>query len=212
MEESKNLQGLYTAFRFIVYISLIVEFFEYAVSSQMLEPIGQWLVDIQERIGRWSVYQSGHMPYSKLTTLLLVIICCIGTKNKKQLEFDARKMVFWPLSIGLFLMALSVWLFDTDFMNLPIAGFAFHIWLYAIASIVGTVSVHVALDNVSKYLKEGMLKDRFNFENESFEQNEEYKSDKYSVEHSLWVLPDLVRHSPSSSRLSVSIVRRDLQW
>ena len=78
-------------------------------------------------------------------------------------------------------MALSVWLFDTDFMNLPIAGFAFHIWLYAIASIVGTVSVHVALDNVSKYLKEGMLKDRFNFENESFEQNEEYKSDKYSV-------------------------------
>ena len=40
-------------------------------------------------------------------------------------------------------------------------------------SVVGTVLVHVALDNISKYLKDGLLKDRFNFENESFEQMEE---------------------------------------
>ena len=41
--------------------------------------------------------------------------------------------------------------------------------------------VHVALDNVSKYLKEGLMKDRFNFENESFEQNEKRVDTKYGV-------------------------------
>ena len=41
--------------------------------------------------------------------------------------------------------------------------------------------IHIALDNVSKYFKDGMLKDRFNFENESFEQTEDYVDNKYSV-------------------------------
>ena len=48
-------------------------------------------------------------------------------------------------------------------------------------SIVGTILVHIALDNISKYLKDGLLKDRFNFENESFEQMEEKIENKYSV-------------------------------
>lgn len=43
-------------------------------------------------------------------------------------------------------------------------------WLYMLTSIVGVVLVHIAFDNISKFLKEGLLKDRFNFENESFEQ------------------------------------------
>ncbi len=39
----------------------------------------------------------------------------------------------------------------------------------------------VALDNISKFLKDGLLKDRFNFENESFSQMEEKVENKYSV-------------------------------
>jgi len=50
------------------------------------------------RLGVLSMYQ--FLPYSKMVTLMLVIITCIGTKNKKQIEFDARKMVFYPLAIG----------------------------------------------------------------------------------------------------------------
>ena len=42
--------------------------------------------------------------------------------------------------------------------------------LYMVTTIIGTVLVHIALDNISKFLKEGLMKDRFNFENESFEQ------------------------------------------
>ena len=52
---------------------------------------------------------------------------------------------------------------------------------YMLMSIVGTVLVHIALDNISKYLKDGLLKDRFNFENESFEQMEQKVENQYSV-------------------------------
>ena len=45
------------------------------------------------------------------------------------------------------------------------------------ASLVGVILVHIALDNISKFIKEGLMKDRFNFENESFEQSEEMAGD-----------------------------------
>ena len=48
-----------------------------------------------------------------------------------------------------------------------------NIILYMAVSLTGVILVHVALDNISKFLKEGLMKDRFNFENESFEQCEE---------------------------------------
>ena len=181
MEESKELQGLYGVFRIAIYVSLVIEFFEYAIGPDVLETFAAVLSEIHERIGRWLIYQPGHLPYSKIATLALVIITCIGTKNKKQIEFDARRMVFWPLVIGLVLVVLSVWLYYTDLISARLWIMPVSYWLYIVASIIGTVAVHVALDNVSKYLKDGMSKDRFNFENESFEQNEQFKSTKYSV-------------------------------
>jgi hypothetical protein len=46
---------------------------------------------------------------------------------------------------------------------------------------VGVVLIHIALDNISKFLKDSLLKDRFNFENESFEQCTDLVETKYSV-------------------------------
>ena len=178
MEESKELQGTYTLFRIAIYVSLVVEFFMYALDPTALDFLGGLITNVHERLHRLSVYQ--YLPYSKLVTVMLVIITCIGTKNKKQIEFDARKMVFWPISIGLLLVTLSVFLYYRDWTT-RIWILKSNIWLYIIASIIGTVLIHVALDNVSKYFRDGMLKDRFNFENESFEQTEELVENKYSV-------------------------------
>ncbi len=178
MEESKELQGLYTLFRVAIYVSLVLEFFMYALDPSALDFLGGLITDIHSRLHRMSVYQ--YLPFSKLVTVMLVIITCIGTKNKKQLEFDARKMVFWPISIGLLLVTLSVFLYNWDWHS-RIWILKTNIWFYMTASIIGTVLIHVALDNVSKYFRDGMLKDRFNFENESFEQSEEIQENKYSV-------------------------------
>ena len=180
MEESKDLQSLYKVFRTFIYASVILEFFEYAIDPNMLDFWGGVLVDIHDRIKLMDVYQDGHMLHSKIMTLLIICVTCIGTRNKKHLEFNAKTMVIYPISAGIILMFLSVWVFKQHW---PPHIFTLHssTWLYFVMSIVGTVLCHVALDNISKYLKDGLLKDRFNFENENFEQMPDEVKNKYSV-------------------------------
>lgn len=180
MEESKELQGFYRIFRSVVYISVLLEFFEYAIDPAMLDHWGGILCDIHGRIKRWVIYNDGNLAYSKLATFLLICITCIGTRNKKELEFNGRKQVFYPIIIGIGLIVLSVWLYGYP-METRLYTLRLNIWLYMFASVIGVVLVHIALDNISKFLKDGLLKDRFNFENESFEQCTELVENKYSV-------------------------------
>lgn len=180
MEESKELQGFYKIFRGVIYVSILLEFFEYAIDPSILDSWNGILADIQGRIKRWVIYNDGNLAYSKLTTFLLICITCIGTRNKKKLEFNGRKQVLYPLIIGIGLIVLSVWLFSHTIQP-KLYSINLNIWLYMLASILGAVSVHIALDNISKFLKEGLLKDRFNFENESFDQCKELQENKYSV-------------------------------
>ena len=180
MEESKELQGCYKIFRSVIYISILMEFFEYAIDPAMLDHWGGILCDIHGRIKRWVIYNDGNLAYSKLATFLLICITCIGTRNKKKLEFNGRKQVLYPIIAGIGLIVLSVWLYGYP-METRLYSLRLNIWLYMIASVVGVILVHIALDNISKFLKEGLLKDRFNFENESFEQCRELQENKYSV-------------------------------
>lgn len=180
MEESKELQGFYKIFRSVIYVSILLEFFEYAIDPAMLDHWGGILCDIHGRIKRWVIYNDGNLAYSKLATFLLICITCIGTRNKKKLEFNARKQVLYPIIIGMWLVVSSVWLFGYP-METRLYTLRLNIWLYMLASVIGVVLVHIALDNMSKFLKEGLLKDRFNFENESFEQCRELQENKYSV-------------------------------
>ena len=180
MEESKDLQTLYKVFRAFIYISLVMEFFEYALNPETLDLWGGILVDIHDRIKVMDVYQDGHLLHSKVMTLLMICVTCIGTRNKKNLEFNARKMVIYPISFGMILMFLSVWVFNQHWTPRFFTLYS-STWVYMVMSVVGTVLVHIALDNISKYLKDGLLKDRFNFENESFEQMEQKVENQYSV-------------------------------
>ena len=180
MEESKELQGFYKICRGVIYVSILREFFEYAIDPSMLDSWNGILADIQGRIKRWVIYNDGNLAYSKLTTFLLICITCIGTRNKKKLEFNGRKQVLYPLIIGIGLIVLSVWLFSHTILP-KLYSINLNIWLYMLASILGAVSIHIALDKISKFLKEGLLKDRFNFENESFDQCKELQENKYSV-------------------------------
>lgn len=180
MEESKELQTGYRLFQTAAYLSVFLEFFAYAVDPAAFGLGGGFVGDMHARMRHWLIYSDGHMVYSKVVTFCLVCIACIGTVNKKHLEFDARRMVFWPLVCGVALIILSVWLFSLK-TGSGYRCFYLTDLMYMAASLAGTILVHVALDNISKFLKEGLLKDRFNFENESFEQCEEEDKNKYSV-------------------------------
>lgn len=180
MEESKELQGFYKIFRAVIYISVLLEFFEYAIDPATLDSWGGILCDIHGRIKQWMIYNDGNLIYSKICTFVLICITCIGTRNKKNLEFNARKQVFFPLLIGILMVGTSIWLFNNP-MEMRLYTLPLNIILYLIASLIGVILIHISFDNISKFLKEGLLKDRFNLENESFEQCQELQENKYSV-------------------------------
>ena len=180
MEESKELQGFYKIFRAVIYISVLLEFFEYAIDPATLDSWGGILCDIHGRIKQWMIYNDGSLIYSKICTFVLICITCIGTRNKKNLEFNARKQVFFPLLIGILMVGTSIWLFNNP-MEMRLYTLPLNIILYLIASLIGVILIHISFDNISKFLKEGLLKDRFNLENESFEQCQELQENKYSV-------------------------------
>lgn len=62
MEESKELQGAYKIFRAVIYISLLVEFFEYAINPEMLDHWGgclirhPWPYQAMDDIPGWEPY------------------------------------------------------------------------------------------------------------------------------------------------------------
>ena len=180
MEESKELQGFYKIFRAVIYISVLLEFFEYAIDPATLDSWGGILCDIHGRIKRWMIYNDGNLIYSKICTFILICITCIGTRNKKKLEFNAKKQVILPLAFGLALIGTSIWLFNNP-MEMRLYTLPLNIILYMIASLIGVILIHISFDNISKFLKEGLLKDRFNLENESFEQCQELQENMYSV-------------------------------
>ena len=180
MEESKELQGFYKIFRAVIYISVLLEFFEYAIDPATLDSWGGILCDIHSRIKRWMIYNDGNLIYSKICTFILICITCIGTRNKKKLEFNAKKQVIFPLAFGLTLIVTSIWLFNNP-IEMRLYTLPLNIIMYMIASLVGVILIHISLDNISKFLKDGLLKDRFNLENESFEQCQELQENKYSV-------------------------------
>lgn len=181
MEESKELQTLYKFFRTLIYVSIVVEIFMYVFNPSAINgTVGMIIGDVHLRMKRWIIYQDGNLILSKITTILLVCITCIGTKSRKRLEFDAKRLVIYPLILGLIGLVTAVWFYGKNlsprFYTLP-----YTTWIYIMTSFAGTALIHAALDNISKLLKEGLMKDRFNFENESFEQMEQKIENKYSV-------------------------------
>ena len=124
MEETKELQTAYKIFRAIIYVSLLVEFFEYAIDPAIFDYWGGVVCDVHDRIKRWFIYLDGNLVWSKTATFVVICITCVGTRNKKHIEFDARRQVLYPLIGGVFVTILSVWLFyhqiDTRFYRISL--------------------------------------------------------------------------------------------
>lgn len=178
MEESKEIQSLYKIFRMSVYISIGIEFFMYALDPVALDYMNGILVTFHEKLRTIPIYNN--IILSKLTTLVLLCVASMGTKAKKNLEFNAKKMVIIPLSCGLVMVIASIIIFYIEGQTRW-----YHIrsttWIYMAPSLYGVMMMNVALDNISKYFKDGLIKDKFNFENESFKQMENKDENQYSV-------------------------------
>lgn len=156
-EESREQQQLHTLFRCVIYILVLLEIVMY-IPFASLEGV-RFLLD---RMGRWAIYQN--LIFSKLFIVLWIIATSIGTKAIKKIDFNATRLVIIPLAIGVTSMIASVESYPnmTSYMLL---GLPFNWVLYIIFSIVGAICINLAFDNLSKFIRSGLGKDRFNIEN-----------------------------------------------
>lgn len=115
-----------------------------------------------------------------MAELICICVVCIGTKAKKALKFNVKTMVIYPVLAGLTLVGMC---FIFHGMNIGMSWFGFpaNRILYALCSVVGTMLVHQGLDGIAKYYNHKVGEDRFNFENESFQQSETLVANDYSV-------------------------------
>ena len=133
---------------------------------------------ILELIARFRVFNS--VLSCKVIELICIGVTCIGTKAKKSLKFNLKTMVLYPIIAG-FAMIVVCLIVHHGTWGGVIAGFSANRVLYALSSIIGTMLVHQGLDGIARYYNYKLGEDRFNFENESFEQSEEKNENEYSV-------------------------------
>ncbi len=73
------------------------------------------------------------------------------------------------LIASLIILIISVWVYP-EVTEFRLFGIPANFIAYMLLSAVGVIVFHISLDNISKYIKHGLMKDRMNWENESFEQ------------------------------------------
>ncbi|MEZ3418299.1 conjugal transfer protein MobC [uncultured Duncaniella sp.] len=106
---------------------------------------------------------------SKLFSLLLLGVACLGTKGVKNEKITWRHIII----IGV--AGLAVFLFNPWLLNLGMK------YIYIATTILGYIAVMMAGVWMSRMLKNNMMDDRFNEENESFMQETRLIENEYSV-------------------------------
>lgn len=173
-EETREQQQMYNYFRSCIYIFLIIEIvINLPITAD--NRVTQFILDI---LARFKVFNS--VSGCKVAELICICVVCIGTKAKKALKFNVKTMVIYPVLAGLTLVGMC---FIFHGMNIGMSWFGFpaNRILYALCSVVGTMLVHQGLDGIAKYYNYKVGEDRFNFENESFQQSETLVANDYSV-------------------------------
>ena len=107
------------------------------------------------------------------------MVTFIGTRLKKDLELDPTIQIIFPLIFGFIMFFGSIcFLF---FKEKGETSLEWYNIAYIILSIIGATLINSALDNISKRIKSNFMKDRFNIENESFEQSKDKVETEFSV-------------------------------
>ena len=106
---------------------------------------------------------------AKWWALLFLALSCFGTKGVKNEKIKWRQ-IWIILSAGVALFFLNWWM-----LYIPLT------FLYIITTVAGFVCLLLGGVWMSRLLKNNMMDDRFNEENESFMQETEKKTNEYSI-------------------------------
>ena len=118
---------------------------------------------------------------AKFATLILIGLVAVGTKAKKKKDLNISTEIVVPMVLGL-IMIFSSLIVQNEAGNVKLPkvfpGINLYQVIYAVFSFLGAVILQMGADSISKLMKKKMGKDRWNVEEESFDQNQELiKSD-----------------------------------
>ena len=174
VEETKEQLQIYGMFRSCIYIFLIVEL----VMNLPITSDSRVTGFVLALIARFQVFNS--VLSCKVIELICIFVTCVGTKAKKSLKFNLKTMVLYPIIAGFTFIILCIVVQQGTWGGI-LYGLPTNRVLYALMSIIGTMLVHQGGDAIARYYNYKVGEDRFNFENESFEQSEEKSETEYSV-------------------------------
>lgn len=112
--------------------------------------------------------------YTKLFSLLLLALSCLGTKGVKAEKMSWNR-IFTVLAVGFFLFFLNWWILLLPISNLGNAT------LYIFTMTAGYICLLMGGLWMSRLLKHNLMEDVFNNENESFMQETKLMENEYSV-------------------------------
>ena len=165
---------MYNFFRSCIYLILIVEI----VMNLPITSDNRMTAFVLELFHRFKVFDS--VLSCKVMELICVGVTCIGTKARKSLKWNMKTMVVYPMVAGC-TMTLLCFVFHKGAWDIYFSGFPLNRCLYALCSVIGIMLIHQSLDAIAKYFNTKIGDDKWNFENESFEQSRNKEENEYSV-------------------------------
>lgn len=135
---------------------------------------------------------------AKFATLILIGLVAIGTKAKKKKDLNIATEIVLPIVLGL-VMIFSSLIVQNEAGNNKLTkifpGMNLYQIIYATLSFLGAVILQMGADSISKLMQQKMGKDRWNIEEESFDQNQELIKSETNIN-----IPYLFRYKGKSNK------------
>ena len=177
MQQEDDLRGLAKVMDFMRAISIVFVVINiywycyYAVQEWNLgiEVVNKILLNFDRTAGLF-----GNILYTKLFAVVFLALSCLGTKGVKEEKITWTKIWVF-LAIGFILFFMNWWILNLPLSSAATTGF------YILTMTVGYICLLMAGLWMSRLLKNNLMDDVFNTENESFMQETRLLQSEYSV-------------------------------
>ena len=135
---------------------------------------------------------------AKFATLILIGLVAVGTKAKKKKDLNIATEIVLPIVLGL-VMIFSSLIVQNEAGNNKLTkifpGMNLYQIIYVTLSFLGALILQMGADSISKLMQQKMGKDRWNVEEESFDQNQELIKSETNIN-----IPYLFRYKGKSNK------------
>ena len=177
MQQEDDLRGLAKVMEFMRAISIIfvvinIYWFCYFALHEwgfILKVVDKILLNFDRTAGLF-----GSIIYTKVFAVVFLALSCLGTKGVKEEKITWPKIYVF-LTIGFILFFMNWWILDLPLPAAAITGF------YVLTMATGYLFLLVGGLWMSRLLKNNLMDDVFNMENESFMQETRLLQSEYSV-------------------------------